>query len=66
VVKPNPGYLPSEAIGKRVRVELVHGGIGATDANPMSPPGWAADGKAGCNWRRTGSPFDIAKFEVIQ
>lgn len=66
MVKSNPGYLPSEAIGKRVRVKLEHGGEGATDPNPMSPPGWAADGKGGCNWRRSGHPFDIAEYEVIQ
>jgi hypothetical protein len=28
--------------------------------------GWAADGKGGCNWRRSGNPFDIAEYEVIQ
>lgn len=64
-MKPNPGYLPSEAIGKRVRVQLAHGGIGATDGNPTSPPGWAADGKSGCNWRRVGSRFDIVQYEVV-
>jgi len=52
-------------MGKRVRVQLAHGGIGRIDDNPMSRPGWAADGKGGCNWRRTGSPFDIDYFEVI-
>jgi len=65
-VKRNPGHLPSEAIGKRVRVKLEHVGKGATDPNPMSPLGWAADGKGGCNWRRSGNPFDIAEYEVIQ
>ena len=65
-MKRNPGYLPIEAIGKRVRVKLEHGGEGATDPNPMSPPGWAADGKGGCNWRRSGKPFEIAEYEVIQ
>jgi hypothetical protein len=64
-VKPNPGYLPVEAMGKRVRVRLANGRIGATDDNPMSPRGWAADGKRGCRWSITGSPFDIKEYEVI-
>lgn len=62
----NPGHLPDEAIGQRVRVKLAHGGMGACDQNPMSPPGWAADGRGGCRWSITGSPFDIAEFEVIR
>ena len=64
-MRRNPGHCPVEAMGKRVRVQLAHGGIGRTDDNPMSPPGWAADGKSGCNWRRTGSPFDIDYCKVI-
>jgi hypothetical protein len=44
---------------------MAHGGIGRCDPNPMSPPGWAADGKGGCRWSLTGSPFDIAEYEVI-
>ncbi|VVT20541.1 conserved hypothetical protein [Sphingomonas aurantiaca] len=64
-MKRNPGHLPEEAAGKRVRVRLAHGRIGATDDNPMSPPGWAADGQGGCRWTHTGSPFDIAEYEVI-
>lgn len=64
-MKPNPGDLPPEAIGKRVLVRLGHGGIGRADPNPMSPPGWAADGRGGCRWTRIGSPFDIAEHEVI-
>jgi hypothetical protein len=62
---PNPGHLPVEAIGKRVRVVLANGMPGTTDDNPMSPPGWAADGRAACNWSLTGSPFDIKEYEVI-
>ena len=61
----NPGRLPPEAIGKRVRVQLAHGGIGACDDGPMNPPGRAADGRGGCRWTRTGSPFDIDFYEVI-
>ena len=64
-MKPNPGHLPKEAEGKRVRVQLAHGGIGKCDDNPMSPPGWAADGKGGCRWSITGSRFDIAAYEVL-
>lgn len=65
-MKPNPGYCPAEAEGKRVRVWLVHGGEGSYDDNPMSPPGWAADGRTGCSWTITGSQFDIAFYQVIQ
>ncbi|CAN5574901.1 hypothetical protein BH10PSE14_BH10PSE14_06460 [soil metagenome] len=64
-MKPNPGRLPEEARGKRVRVRLAHGGLGACNDNPMSPPGWAADGKGGCWWSITGSAFDIKEYEVI-
>ena len=65
-MKPNPGHCPTEAIGKRVVVRLAHGGIGRADPNPTSPPGWAADGRTGCRWSKSGSPFDIAEYEVIQ
>ncbi|HEX8300391.1 hypothetical protein [Sphingomonas sp.] len=65
MMKRNPGQLPPEAIGKRVRVRLAHGGFGKSDPNPMSPPGWPADGRFGARWSRTGSPFDIAEYEVI-
>lgn len=64
-MKPNPGYLPTDAIGKRIRARMAHGGIGACDDNPMSSPGWAADGKGACRWTRTGSPFDIDEYEVL-
>ena len=64
-MKPNPGHCPAEAEGKRVIVRLAHGGIGKADPNPMSPPGWAADGRGGCSWAITGSEFDIAEYEVI-
>lgn len=62
---PNRGYCPPEAEGKRVRVRLAHGGMGTCDPNPMSPPGWPADGNGACRWSFTGSPFDIAEYEVI-
>lgn len=61
----NPGRLPPEAEGKRVRVVLAHGAPGRCDDNPMSPPGWAADGRNGCRWSLTGRPHDIAFYEVI-
>lgn len=64
-MQSNPGHLPDDAIGKRVRVRLVNGAIGRTDDNPMSPAGWAADGKGGCSWALTGHPFDIAEYEVL-
>lgn len=57
-MKPNPGYLPREAIGKRVRVRLERDTPGVTKD-------WPADGKAGCRWTRTGCEFDIAEWEVI-
>lgn len=64
-MKPNPGYLPADAVGKRIRTRLAHGGIGACDDGTTSPPGWAADGRGGCRWTITGSPFDIKEYEVI-
>lgn len=64
-MRPNPGHPPREATGKRVCVMLANGRAGACDPNPMSPPGWAADGQGGCRWSLTGHPFDIAEYEVI-
>lgn len=64
-MKPNPGYLPPEASGRRVRVRLANGEIGRTDDNPMSPPGWAADGRGGCRWDYSGSAFDIVEYQVL-
>lgn len=58
-------------MGKRVRVVLAKDRAMMTEPkydsewNPMSKPGWAADGKGGCRWSKTGSPFDIALYEVI-
>ena len=55
-MKPNLGYCPAEAAGKRVRVVL---------ANGQTPKeSWPADGKSGCRWTLTGHPFDIAEYEV--
>lgn len=53
--RPNPGHLPEDAIGKRVRVRLVNG----------ETHDWPADGKGGCSWKITGHPFDIASYEVL-
>lgn len=66
--KANPGKLPRGAKGKRVRVVLERDRETMTEPtyNPMSPPGWAADGKGGCNWSiRKDWPFNIAFYQVI-
>lgn len=63
---PNPGHCPDDAIGKRVRVRLAHGGIGAVDNSPITAPGWAAEGRGGCRWSLTGDRFDIAEYEVVR
>lgn len=55
-MRPNPGHCPDEAIGRRVRVALRNGSRPA-DA-------WAADGRGGCRWSLTGSPFDVVEYEV--
>jgi len=61
----NPGHLPDDAIGKRVRVKLRNGSIGSEDGGSMVPPGWAADGKGACNWRLKNHPFDIEYYVVL-
>ena len=49
--KPNPGQCPREAKGKRVVVRLNNGSIcGEIPITTVTPAGWAADGKQGCNW----------------
>jgi hypothetical protein len=60
-MKPNPGYCPAEAAGKRVRVVL------ARDVGRDTPQtyDWPADGQGGCRWSITGDKHDVAKFEVI-
>lgn len=63
---PNPGYCPADAEGRRVRVLLANGAIGACDDGPTSAPGWAADGRNGCRWSITGHPFDIAEYQVVR
>ena len=54
--RPNPGHLPDDAVGRRVRVRLRNG----TVSNE-----WPADGRGGCRWTRTGDPFDIDGYEVL-
>lgn len=56
-MKRNPGHLPDDAVGKRVRVVLASGATGGD---------WAADGRSGARWTRTGSAFDIDYYEVIR
>jgi len=58
-VKPNPGHIPAEAKGKRVRVNLVR------DTPGTPPRDWPADGQGGCRWSETDFDFDIANYEVI-
>jgi len=54
-MRRNPGYLPPEAVGKRIRALLVNG-------TSFEGP---ADGRSGCDWTIIGSPFDIAEYEVL-
>lgn len=58
---PNPGHLPDPAKGKRVRVVLRNG----YDTAKRESRGWPADGSGGCDWRLTGSNWDIMQWEVI-
>lgn len=57
-MKANPGYLPEEAIGKRVNVRLRN-----EDANQPTH-NWPADGRFGCRWSLTNHPADIVEYEV--
>lgn len=54
-MKRNPGRLPADAIGKRIDGVLANG-------RPFTD--WAADGRSGCCWNRTGSGFDIDSYSV--
>jgi len=65
-MKRNPGYCPEEAKGKRVRVQLANGIRPKDNDGPGMQPGWAADGKGGCRWSRTGSPHDIEFYAVVK
>lgn len=57
-MQANPGHLPPEAAGKRVRVRLRNGVV-------TKPEGWAADGRGECRWSLTGHDFDIVAYEVV-
>lgn len=59
-MSPNPGHLPPEAIGKRVRVIL------RGDRPGDAPHEWPADGRFGCTWSKAGHPADIEQYEVVQ
>lgn len=66
-MKPNPGYCPPEAIGKRVVVELRNGRVcGREPVTTVTPAGWAADGQHGCRWTLTRNSWDIAFYEVLK
>ena len=54
-MKPNPGHLPADAIGKRVRGVLRNG-------ERFSD--WAADGRGGCRWTLRQLPHDIVTYEI--
>jgi hypothetical protein len=54
--RPNPGYRPAEAEGRRVRVILNNG----------QQHDWPADGSHGCTWKKRGSyGYDIAEYQVL-
>ncbi|MCC7097295.1 MAG: hypothetical protein IT472_08960 [Thermomonas sp.] len=62
-MKPNPGHLPDDAIGKRVIVGLRNGSVcGRVPVTATAPLGW--DAKQ-ARWSLTGQPHDIAQYEVI-
>jgi hypothetical protein len=61
----NKGHLPPIAAGKRVIVRLRNGSVcGREPVGNALPNGWAADGRFGCRWELTGSPFDIVGWEI--
>ena len=53
---PNPGYQPTETIGKRVKVRV------AGDPAGVRIRSWPADRPT--VWARQGTPGDIEEFEV--
>jgi hypothetical protein len=59
-MKPNPGYLPAEAQGKRVRVLLRRD----VETKPFSFEA-PADGRGACSWAIKRTDFDIARYEVL-
>lgn len=61
----NPGWCPEGVNGKRVEVALMTGDLGRCDDNPMSPPGWAADGRGGACCALDGGIFNIDQYRVL-
>lgn len=62
-MKPNPGHLPRDAVGKRVVVRLTNGREhGRAPVNVGGKLGWDA---MTTRWSRTGSPFDVAAYRVL-
>lgn len=65
-MSPNRGRCPIEAEGKRVIVKLANGRVcGREPVSSTTPLGWAANGQGACRWTITGSPFDIANYQVL-
>lgn len=59
----NHGYIPAEAVGKRVVIELRNGRVcGRDPVSSATPPGWAADTS---RWSLTGDDWDIVGYEVL-
>jgi hypothetical protein len=58
-MKPNPGHLPHEAIGKRVRVRLARDPRGKVSFEAH------ADSRGAVTWELRGWRFDIAEYEVV-
>lgn len=53
----NNGKMPAFVEGKRIMVELRNG---------LKPAeSWPADGRGGCQWKLTRSPFDIVRFAIV-
>lgn len=61
----NAGRRPPNSAGKRALVILATGKEPRYDDNPMSPPGWAVDGKGAARWTITGDPWDIVFYKLI-
>ena len=70
--KPNPGFCPPSASGKRVKVKLRNGMIcGATSIAGGAPAGWPADENAPSakrpvmSWRLTDHPADVVEWDFV-
>ena len=61
MLRRNEGQCPAEAAGKRVRVVLANG----YDSAKREPGGWAADGRAGCNWSLRLGAWAIEEWELL-